>query len=132
MAKIEERRQLRSKAKESLGGLEESHACVSIPTDLEMRFSLRRFDVGRLPPNRRRPPSRSAMTAQWARRDKAALSSGCKSTRNLHRREPRHRGATGHVEKRRCARWRSLLRGGRLRPGDSKRDRGYRPSMSNR
>jgi hypothetical protein len=30
--------------------LEESHACVSIPTDLETRFSSRRFDVGRLPP----------------------------------------------------------------------------------
>ena len=70
---------MRSKAKEPLGGLEESHACVSIPTDLEMRFSLRSFDVGRLSPNWRRPPSRSAMTAQWGRRDKAALSSGCKS-----------------------------------------------------
>ena len=124
---------MRSKAKEPLGGLEESHACVSIPTDLEMRFSLRRFDVGRLSPNWRRPPSRSAMTAQWGCRDKAALSSGCKShpatsTAVSHE----DRGAIGHVENRRCARWRSLLRGGHLRPGDSERDRGYRPSTSDR
>jgi hypothetical protein len=35
------------------------------------------------------------------------------------------RGAIGHIENRRCARWR-LLRGGRLRPGGSERDRGQR------
>jgi hypothetical protein len=31
------------------------------------------------------------------------------------------RGGIGHFENRRCARWRTLLRGGRLRPDDSKR-----------
>ena len=37
---------LRSKAKEPLGGLEESHACVSIPTDLETRFPYEEWVVG--------------------------------------------------------------------------------------